>query len=166
MLSHFGNVSSHLADLWSWITPPPTLNSTQCPKAAKKLNKRYMLSKNVQIKNKQLKNGVFFCWVNWNIITENYSRGCADFQRYIPVTVDYTVVYKLVNIWTLLSGCYSATVLPTGRSVPFCFGRRTGSHGRHTLYGFLTVSVLTCAQLEKKSCIYRNSSTWILKSLT
>lgn len=26
------------------------------------------------------------------IYTKNYSRGCADFQRYIPVTVDHTVV--------------------------------------------------------------------------
>lgn len=109
---------------------------------------------------------MLFFFVNEIIITENYSRGCADFHRYIPVTVDNTVIYKLVNSWTLLSGCYFATVLPTGRSVPFSFGRRTGSNDRHTVYGFLAVSVLTCAQLEKKSCIYCNSSTWILKSLT
>lgn len=29
MPSHLGNVLLHGADLWSWITPPPTLNSTQ-----------------------------------------------------------------------------------------------------------------------------------------
>lgn len=26
------------------------------------------------------------------IFTKNYSWGCTDFQRYIPVTVDHTVV--------------------------------------------------------------------------
>lgn len=28
-----GNVALHEADSWSWITPPRTLNSTQCPES-------------------------------------------------------------------------------------------------------------------------------------
>lgn len=75
--------------------------------------------------------------------TENYSWRCANFQRFISVTVYHTVEFELFNRCTLLLRCYSATVFLTGSSIPFNFWSWTWSYKCNTSDGFLTVSSFT-----------------------
>lgn len=64
MLSHLGNGALHEADRWSWITPPGTLNSTQCPEIVKKKHNKQNFEVKHETSIKLTTKKFLFCKLN------------------------------------------------------------------------------------------------------
>lgn len=85
---------------------------------------------------------------DWN--TENYPWRYANFQRFIYVTVYYTMVTKHINRCTSLLWCYIATIFLMGSNIPFTLWSWTWCHQCYTSDGFFAVSSFTFVHLHRK----------------